>query len=131
MLFSSGNYPDRNFSASMKCEDNSLTVFITKDALGGVSAKELHLSVDSCLGEDFNETHYRVSSGFDQCGTIAEVKTLSFCYNIVFLTIQNLTKTGCLSGLGSMITITHIAKLCTFLLTIITIYRSSRSGVTS
>ena len=75
MLFLLGNYQNRNFSASMKCEDNALTVFLRKDAMGGVSAKKLHLTVDSCLGEDFNETHFRVSSDFDQCGTIAEVKT--------------------------------------------------------
>ena len=59
----------------MKCEDNALTVFLTKEEMGGVSAKECHLTDDSCLMEDFNKTHFRMSSDFDQCGTIAEVKT--------------------------------------------------------
>ena len=75
-VLSSAIHPPRNFTASMKCEDNSLTIFVTKDEMGGVTAKELHLSVESCLGEDFNKTHFRVSSAFDQCGTIAEVKEI-------------------------------------------------------
>ena len=67
---------ESNFTATMKCENNSLTVFVTKDEMGGVLAEELHLNSETCLGEDFNLTHFRVSSGFDQCGTVTEVRKL-------------------------------------------------------
>lgn len=60
----------------MKCEKMSLTVFIDKNEMGGVLAEELHLIDESCHGEDFNSTHFRVSSGFDQCGTVAEVRSI-------------------------------------------------------
>ena len=65
-----------NFDASVTCENNSLTVFITKDDMVGVLAEELKLSGDSCFGEDFNDTHFRVSTGFDQCETVAEVRNI-------------------------------------------------------
>ena len=59
--------------ASVHCSDNTMTVYIQKTIMPNVEADDLHLVDDSCAGTDYNDTHIRVLSGFDQCGTVMEV----------------------------------------------------------
>ena len=76
MFFSSAIIASSSFKASLTCDNWTLTVFLTKDEMGGASAEEIHLIGESCLAEDFNSTHFRVSTMFDECGTVAEVRNV-------------------------------------------------------
>ena len=53
-----------------------MVAYVPKHTMKSVTADELHLLDDTCVGDDYNETFFRVSSAFDQCDTLAEVRQI-------------------------------------------------------
>ncbi|XP_033104170.1 uncharacterized protein LOC117106817 [Anneissia japonica] len=59
---------------TVECGPSSLTVYVPLAYVEGVPANALRF-IDSCYAEPYNSTHYKMTTGFEECGTIAEEPT--------------------------------------------------------
>ncbi|XP_033104120.1 uncharacterized protein LOC117106786 [Anneissia japonica] len=59
---------------TVECGPSSLTVYVPLAYVEGVPANALRF-IDTCYAEPYNSTHYKMTTGFEECGTIAEEPT--------------------------------------------------------
>ena len=59
--------------AAPQCFSSSMTIYVSKTIVGEIDPYRLHLIDPSCRGEDHNETHYVIGTGYGMCGTTFQV----------------------------------------------------------
>ena len=60
-------------SLSVQCIDNTMTVYIPRSIIDNVPGSHLHFSDGNCVGSNHNDTHVRISTELDRCGTTMKV----------------------------------------------------------
>ena len=58
---------------AVECENNHMTVFISRTLIGDTDGSELYFFDNSCTGSNHNSTHVRIETALSQCKTVMEV----------------------------------------------------------
>ncbi|XP_071791139.1 uncharacterized protein [Asterias amurensis] len=93
----------RRQTVEPECFAGYMAIYVSKSWLSSVSSlidpAGMHLNEPSCIGEDFNETHFVLGASHDMCGTVvtSETEDIQVVENIVYIPPQP-------DSLGSSIT---------------------------
>ena len=65
------------------CTKTDMTAYLSKFQYGEFDPETMHLTDPRCTGQDHNQTHYAITTGYGGCRTSFNVSNLYYAMSIV------------------------------------------------